>query len=336
MFKYLGSWFRSDGDQKADIRARIAAANATAGKMRQIWASRTIPLRLKLRIYSVGVCSKLTYGSEAWRLDEKACAMLNGANSLMVSHITGRPARVEASRYTRTVDIVRIIRARRLKWLGHILRLGPDRMIHRAARHVAENRSEGDLLMDVPKNYSWEELKQLAGNRDYWRLRVKALREGSGVKVSINGPPPSPRKRKASPLTTADTKTTTTRPTAASTAAKAAKRYRTRDAHTAFFRPCTGSPRKRKRNTRRTKPKPRELTNKERQAAARDHWDLNHGFCQDMPEVLGHMAGPSPGPDHPNQTMAPLHFESLIEYFDNETLHHNNLKNLSELMDSSF
>ena len=55
-----------------------------------------------------------------------------------------------------------------------------------------------------------------------------------------------------------------------------------------------------------------------------------------MPEVLGHMAGPSPGPDHPNQTMAPLHFESLIEYFDNETLHHNNLKNLSELMDSSF
>ena len=88
--KYLGSRFRADGDQKMDIQARIAAASTTAGKMRSVWASKTIPLRLKLRIYRTGVCSKLTYGAEAWRLDEKACAMLNGVNSHMVSHITGR------------------------------------------------------------------------------------------------------------------------------------------------------------------------------------------------------------------------------------------------------
>ena len=95
LFKYLGSRFRADGDQKADIQARIAAATNAFGKMRNIWASRSTPVRLKLRIYSTGVCSKLTYGSEACQLDVKACTMLNGANSRMVAHITGNTIKEE-------------------------------------------------------------------------------------------------------------------------------------------------------------------------------------------------------------------------------------------------
>ena len=59
LFKYLGSRFRADGDMLCDIKARIAAATATFGKMRSIWAAKTTPLRLKLRIYKTGVCSRL-------------------------------------------------------------------------------------------------------------------------------------------------------------------------------------------------------------------------------------------------------------------------------------
>ena len=65
IFVYLGSRFRADGDQLADVTARIASATSTAGKMRAIWASKTVPLKLKLRIYKTGVCSRLTYGAEA-------------------------------------------------------------------------------------------------------------------------------------------------------------------------------------------------------------------------------------------------------------------------------
>ena len=68
-FKYLGSIFRADGDQTTDIKARIAAATTVAGKMRNIWASSTIQLGLKLRIYKTGVCSRLVYGAEGWILD---------------------------------------------------------------------------------------------------------------------------------------------------------------------------------------------------------------------------------------------------------------------------
>ena len=71
IFKYLGSLFRADGDQKADVKTRVTIAMVTSGKMRGIWASDHIPLSLKLRLYKTGVCSKLTYGSEAWLLDEE-------------------------------------------------------------------------------------------------------------------------------------------------------------------------------------------------------------------------------------------------------------------------
>ena len=125
-FIYLGSRFQADGDQLADIKARIALATSTAGKMRGVWAAKTVPLSLKMRIYKTGVCSRLIYGSEGWKLTARACAMLNGANSRMVSRITGKSAHEEASKRTLTFDVVASIRARRLQWVGHILRTKSD------------------------------------------------------------------------------------------------------------------------------------------------------------------------------------------------------------------
>ena len=117
--------------------------------------------------------------------------MLNGANSKMVSHVTGNSIREETSRATRTVDIVRIIRTRRMRWLGHILRMDPQRLVHKAVQYMSANRSEGDLLMDVPATLSWEELKLLAANRDGWRLRVNAIKEGPRFHVTMNHSAPT-------------------------------------------------------------------------------------------------------------------------------------------------
>ena len=65
-FVYLGAKFSADGDTTTDVKARIAQALKTAGKLRHIlWVSKWISLTLKLRIYIAGVCSQLTYGSGA-------------------------------------------------------------------------------------------------------------------------------------------------------------------------------------------------------------------------------------------------------------------------------
>ena len=80
--------------------------------------------------------------------------MVNGANSVMLSVITGNTTRQEAVAESCSFKLVRAIRARRLQWLGHILRLDEERILQRAVKEVYENKSEGDILMDAPKTDS--------------------------------------------------------------------------------------------------------------------------------------------------------------------------------------
>ena len=118
--------------------------------MRHLWHHNNLHINLRMRLYKASVCSILTYGSEAWTLNAKVMRKLNGANAHMVSAITGRTVQQEASAKWRTFDLVKWIRARRLQWLGHILRLGPERLIKQAVFEMYKNRQDGDLMMDSP------------------------------------------------------------------------------------------------------------------------------------------------------------------------------------------
>ena len=113
-FKYLGSIFSADGDHKYDVRRRIGMAMSRMGQLNQVFSS-GISLGLKLRLYKAAVCSLFTYGSEAWHLDERTAAALNGANSRCLSRITGKGIHEEANVRTRTFDLVGSVRKRRLK-----------------------------------------------------------------------------------------------------------------------------------------------------------------------------------------------------------------------------
>ena len=84
-------------------------ARTRAGKLHRIWKS-DLPIKLKLRLYISAVCSILSYGSEAWLLDDRACRAINGANAAMLSHITGNTIRHEPTATTTTFQILRWIR----------------------------------------------------------------------------------------------------------------------------------------------------------------------------------------------------------------------------------
>ena len=331
LFRYLGSVFRADGDQTADIKARIASAAITAGKMRHIWSSKTIPLKLKLRIYKTGVCSRLVYGAEGWRLDSRARAMLNGANSRLISHVTDKSVKEEASRKTRTFDIVSWIRARRLQWVGHILRMDQKRMVHKAVEHIHANRKEGDLLMDAPTGYSWKELKELAANRDNWRHRVRRLRQPSRVEVTMNALLPGARAKAPRP-TTSPLKQKSTSTTS---------KYVIRDRHEMFFRPkakCATRRPSHKTNTR-SKAKPLPLTDKQRAAWAREHYEQHHGSTAQndvinnninwSPKILGHHRRRDSAisdTDYNETLLAPCNYEEMFAYFEHHSADQQNLK----------
>ena len=160
----------------SDVRRRIAMATQRFGKLRHLWSDGNLHINLRMRLYKSCVCSILTYGSEAWKITKTVAAALNGANSKMVSAITGKTVHEEASK-GKTFDIVVWIRARRLQWLGHILRLNKERQIKHAVFEMYKNPTQGDLLMDAPTTSSWKELCTFAVNREYWRARVRKMKQ---------------------------------------------------------------------------------------------------------------------------------------------------------------
>ena len=97
-FPYLGSMFVADGDNMPDVVRRIAMAKARFGKLRHLWNDNNLHLNLKLRLYKSSVCSILTYGSEAWYLTFRVTKALNGANTQMLSVITGKTQHQESSK----------------------------------------------------------------------------------------------------------------------------------------------------------------------------------------------------------------------------------------------
>ena len=81
----------------------------------------------------------------------------------MLSHVTGKTKHEEATAATTTFDIIVWIRARRLKWVGQIMRLDDKdkRQIKDTLRVIYDNKQEGDILMDV-QELSWDDLQKAA------------------------------------------------------------------------------------------------------------------------------------------------------------------------------
>ena len=90
--------------------------------------------------------------------------------------ITEQSPHEEAKDDTRTFNVLMQIRATRMSWLGHILRLPDTRMIKQAVKQQYAMRSEGDILMDAPGTESWEELCEIAKKRTEWKAMVNALK----------------------------------------------------------------------------------------------------------------------------------------------------------------
>ena len=173
-FTYLGSIFAADGQECFDINARIARATKRCGQLSQIFDSPNIGPRLKIRLYAVAVGSLMTYGCESWTLTDKVQRRINGANSQMLSHITGNSVQVEARRSTTSLDIIKHIKTMRMRWLCNLLR--DDNVQQRLIYHaILLHNYHGGLLSDVPEHRNLEHLAELVKNESFWNNHIRYL-----------------------------------------------------------------------------------------------------------------------------------------------------------------
>ena len=147
--EYFGAKLQCDGSDEADVLHRMAIAQTTFVSLSNIWANHQLSRALKLRTYQLAVCSTLTHYSEAWTLTTAVMRCINGFNSRCMHVITDQDYR-----HTTTApvfDLLRATRQRRLRYLGHILRMPESRVVRCALMALTGSGTqypEGSLLMD--------------------------------------------------------------------------------------------------------------------------------------------------------------------------------------------
>ena len=174
-FQYLGSLIQGDGDDKADVTHRMHIAQARFSSLFHLWDDHRLPTTMKMRLYKTAVCSTFTHACEAWDMSQRVVKMINGFNSRCLHRVTGKSYRSTAS--APDYNLVLAIRRRRLRYVGHILRMDSDRLVKRClTAYVRDGVSPpaGSLLMDC-ENTSVQELIVAAEDRVGWRNKVSAL-----------------------------------------------------------------------------------------------------------------------------------------------------------------
>ena len=51
------------------------------------------------------------------------------------------------------------------------MRMDDSRLVKSAVKQIHKYKQEGDVLMDVEKDVTWDELERLAKDRDKWRKK---------------------------------------------------------------------------------------------------------------------------------------------------------------------
>ncbi len=125
-FKYLGSHIASS---EIDIRARKGLAWRAFWKMKDVFCSKTLPIRLKINIFEAAVISILLYGCESWIINKRANDALNSFATNCYRIILGikKLDKVSNKRVYEQVgkdQITLQIHQRQLRFVGHSLRRG--------------------------------------------------------------------------------------------------------------------------------------------------------------------------------------------------------------------
>ncbi|KAJ4431300.1 hypothetical protein ANN_19897 [Periplaneta americana] len=166
-FKYLGATVTNINDTREEIKRRINMGNACYYSVEKLSSSSLLSKKLKIVIYKTVILPVVLYGCETWTLTLREEQRLRVFENKVLRKIFGAK-RDEATGEWRKLhngelhalysspDIIRNIKSRRLRWAGHVSRMGESRNAYR----VLVGRPEGKDLwggQDVGGKSLWRE-----------------------------------------------------------------------------------------------------------------------------------------------------------------------------------
>ncbi|GFO40659.1 endonuclease-reverse transcriptase [Plakobranchus ocellatus] len=186
-FKYLGSIISDEGS-KPEILFRIAQTTAALTKFKPIWNNKNIAISSKIRLLRSLVMSIFIYACDSWTLNADterritAMEMRCYRRLLGISykdHITNEGVRQRIENAIGPhVDLLTIVRQRKLKWYGHTTRSsGLAKTIMQGTVNGARRRGrQKKRWEDNIREWTGLELRNTlrkAEDREGWKAMVK-------------------------------------------------------------------------------------------------------------------------------------------------------------------
>jgi hypothetical protein len=177
-FKYLGATLTNQNDIHDEIKSRLNSGDACYYSVQHFLSSCFISKNLKIKIYKTVILPVVLYGCETWSLTLREERRLRVFESRVLRRIFGPKREEDGSRrklhndevhnlYS-SLNIVRVIKSRRMRWAGHVARMGQGRGVYR----LLVGRPEGKRPLERPRR-RWEDnikmdLREIGINGANW------------------------------------------------------------------------------------------------------------------------------------------------------------------------
>jgi hypothetical protein len=171
-FKYLGTTLTDQNSIQEEIKSILNLGNACYHSVQNLLSSRLLSKNVKIKINRTIILPVVLYGCETWSLTLWEGRRLRVFENRVLRKVFG-PKRDEVTGEWRKLhneelndmysltNIVRVVKSRRMRWAGHVARVGEDRGVHR----VLVGKPEGKRPLGRP--------------RRRWEDNINALRTGS-------------------------------------------------------------------------------------------------------------------------------------------------------------
>ncbi|KAJ4441931.1 hypothetical protein ANN_11794 [Periplaneta americana] len=141
-FKYLGATVTNINDNREEIKHRMNMGNACYYSVEKLLSYSLLSRNLKVRIYKTVILPVVLYGCETWTLtlrkehrlrvfENKVLRKIFGAKRDEVTGEWRKLHNTELHAMYSSPDIIRNIKSRRLRWAGHVARVGESRNAYR-------------------------------------------------------------------------------------------------------------------------------------------------------------------------------------------------------------
>jgi len=137
-FKYLGTTLTNQNSIAEEMKNRLRSGSACYHSLKNLLSSRLLSKNVKIRIYRNIILSVVLYGCETWSLTLREERKLGVFENMVLRRIfgprrekvTGEWKRLhndELNNLYSSPNIVWVIKSKRMRWVGHVARLGEGR-----------------------------------------------------------------------------------------------------------------------------------------------------------------------------------------------------------------